>query len=134
MLPHRVAAVLVDIFSRILHPRVVRFRRFAPSAALHFAAVASPRLGLWQMYAEVRRALQMLHEVDSVLEQLAIFWANSEVSQSTTASCCVRVWSSGCATCHTHHIGKRCSRCLRRSFDLNTCTLFLITCVVPGHA
>lgn len=34
------------------------------------------------MYAEVRRALQMLHEVDSVLEQLAIFWANSEVRPS----------------------------------------------------
>lgn len=29
---------------------------------------------------EVQRALQMLHEVDSVLEQLALFWANSEVS------------------------------------------------------
>ncbi|CAM9502019.1 unnamed protein product [Laminaria digitata] len=29
--------------------------------------------------SEVQRALRMLHEVDSVLEQLALFWANSEV-------------------------------------------------------
>ncbi|CBJ28057.1 calcium/ calmodulin-dependent protein kinase 1 [Ectocarpus siliculosus] len=30
-------------------------------------------------YSEVKQALQMLQEVDSVLEQLALFWANSEV-------------------------------------------------------
>ncbi|CAM9293619.1 unnamed protein product [Discosporangium mesarthrocarpum] len=28
---------------------------------------------------DIQRALQMLHEVDGVLEQLALFWANSEV-------------------------------------------------------
>lgn len=33
-----------------------------------------------QVLMEVQRALQMLHEVDSVLEQLGLFWANSEVS------------------------------------------------------
>lgn len=33
-----------------------------------------------QIYNEVQRSLQMLHEVDSVLEHLALFWANSEVS------------------------------------------------------
>lgn len=32
-----------------------------------------------QIYNEVQRSLQMLHEVDSVLEHLALFWANSEV-------------------------------------------------------
>lgn len=48
----------------------------------HLACFGLPRLVLsvGQIYSEVQRALQMLHEVDSVLEQLAVFWANSEVS------------------------------------------------------
>lgn len=37
-----------------------------------------------QVLMEVQRALQMLHEVDSVLEQLGLFWANSEVSTMYT--------------------------------------------------
>lgn len=32
-----------------------------------------------QVCKEVQQALQMLHEVDHVLEQLGLFWANSEV-------------------------------------------------------
>ncbi|CAM9477203.1 unnamed protein product [Choristocarpus tenellus] len=32
-----------------------------------------------QVHRDIQQALKMLHEVDNVLEQLALFWANSEV-------------------------------------------------------
>lgn len=86
-------------------------RAFAPVPTLGgcsfpFTGVASSWLR--QMYAEVRRALQMLHEVDSVLEQLAIFWANSEVRPIHHSIMLLTLSSQGfCHTAiHTQHMGK----------------------------
>lgn len=74
--------VLRVIVRRCCSSFAVRLGRFS----LAFGLLASSRLTSphvtshrKQIYAEVQRSLQMLHEVDNVLEHLALFWANSEV-------------------------------------------------------
>ena len=47
-----------------------------------------------QVFLEVQQALKVLHEVDSVLEQLALFWANSEVNNRMR--CTINVQTMTC--------------------------------------